>query len=73
MLVGEVRHLGDFGGLVPPPYRVIFVRGSLCLAALHFPTGGRPFALNIKKTYLTQDSLLWSRRKVLRRSSAFFH
>ena len=28
LLVGEVRHLGEFGGLVPPPYRIVVV----CLA-----------------------------------------
>ena len=26
LLVGEVRHLGEFGGLVPPPYRFVVVR-----------------------------------------------
>ena len=23
--MGEVRHLGEFGGLVPPPYRIVVV------------------------------------------------
>ena len=32
-LVGEVRHLGEFGGRVPPPYRSVVV---VCLAWLVF-------------------------------------
>ena len=57
--MGEVRHLGEFGGLVPPPYR--FVAGSLallvfvCLAPLHSPYWGAATQLKYKKTYLTLD------------------
>ena len=71
--MGEVRHLGEFGGLVPPPYRFV-VRAWICMSGgIALPHWGPAIRLKYKKTYLTRDSLLWSRGKVLRRSSAFFH
>ena len=51
--MGEVRHLGEFGGLVPPPY--CFVVGSLALlvfvrlAPLHSPYWGAATRLKYKK------------------------
>ena len=57
--MGEVRHLGEFGGLVPPPYRFV----AVCLAWLvfavwrHYTTllGGGHSLKKLKKTYLTLD------------------
>ena len=61
LLVGEVRHLGEFGGLVPPPYRFVVVCLALlvvvCLAPLHSPYWGAATHLKYKKTYLTREAL----------------
>ena len=53
LLVGEVRHLGKFGGLVPPPYCFVAVCLALlvvvCLAPLHSPYWGAATQLKYKK------------------------
>ena len=51
--MGEVRHLGEFGGLVPPPYCFVAVCLALlvvvCLAPLHSPYWGAATHLKYKK------------------------
>ena len=51
--MGEVRHLGEFGGLVPPPYRFVVVCLALlvvvCLAPLHSPYWGAATHLKYRK------------------------
>ena len=61
--MGEVRHLGEFGGLVPPPYRFVVVCLALlvvvCLAPLHSPYWGAATHLKYKKIKKERSFSRW--------------
>ena len=74
--MGEVRHLGEFGGLVPPPYRFVCCFLALlvfvCLAPLHSPYWGAATHLKYKKNLPDAGHFIVERKESIPSFVAFF-